>query len=250
MFVRVGVYMSLFTDQILLVNKPLTWTSFDVVRKIKGMFRIKKIGHAGTLDPLAEGLLILAIGKKTKELETITKMDKEYVGTFCLGATTPTLDREMTPDTAEDTSSITTEQIKQVINDKFLGELQQTPPQYSAVKKDGKTAYKEARKGIEIKLEPKTITITEFEVLGSDTIKASDLPGATDSLPDVILTTFRARLVCSKGTYVRVLADDIAKALGTRGYLLALTRTRIGPYKLGQAETMEQLEKQKELLHL
>ena len=103
--------MSLFGDQIILVNKPLTWTSFDVVKKVKGMFKIKKIGHAGTLDPLAEGLLVLAMGKKTKELEAITKLEKEYVGTFVLGATTPTLDREMVPTSAEDTSQVTLEQL-------------------------------------------------------------------------------------------------------------------------------------------
>jgi tRNA pseudouridine55 synthase len=243
--------MSFFGDQLILVNKPLTWTSFDVVKKVKGMFKIKKIGHAGTLDPLAEGLLILAIGKKTKELESITKLEKEYVGTFVLGATTPTLDREMTPDSAQDTSSITREQLETVIKEKFMGELSQTPPQFSAVKLNGKTAYKEARKGIEIKLEPKQITITEFEILSINTITSDQLPGVEPgTIPTVTLTTFKARIVCSKGTYVRVLAQDIAKEFGTMGYLLALTRTRIGNFKLEQAETLESLEKQKDLLHL
>ena len=132
-----------------------------------------------------------------------------------------------------------------------MGEITQTPPQFSAVKMNGKTAYKEARKGIEIKLEPKHVTITELEITSIDTISSDELPGVVPGvLPLVTLTAFTARIVCSKGTYVRVLAQDIAKELGTTGYLLALKRTRIGGYKIEQAETLESLEKQKDLLHL
>lgn len=243
--------MSFFTDQVILINKPLTWTSFDVVKKVKGLFKIKKIGHAGTLDPLADGLLILAIGKMTKSIDAIQNMEKEYKTTICLGATTPTLDREMFPTEFTDTSSISLEQIQAAITQHFSGAIQQTPPQYSAAKVEGKRAYALARAGKEAKLEPKTVEIKQFTVENLRRVTPAELPGANDITQNTPqLTLIDATIVCSRGTYVRVLADDLARKLGTRGYITSLTRNRIGEYLLEKAETLESLEKQKDLLHL
>src|SRR4051812_1595749 len=167
--------------QVLLINKPLEWTSFDVVKKIRNLVRIKKVGHAGTLDPLATGLLIVCTGKFTKRINEYMGMEKEYTGTFTLGAVTPTYDLESEPTDARDIWGLTEEQIHNATK-AFTGEIQQVPPIHSAVKKDGKPVYLMARKGIDVQLEPRTITINNF------TIEKIELP------------IVHFKVVCSTGT--------------------------------------------------
>ncbi len=208
--------------EVLLIDKPLTWTSFDVVNKLRYALKVKKIGHAGTLDPLATGLLILCTGKFTKRIEEIQNADKEYTGTFTLGATTPSLDAETDPDATFDISHITEEQIHETAK-KFIGEQQQIPPLYSAVHINGQRAYKLARKGVEAEIPPRTVTITEFEITNID-------------LPKVDF-----RVAVSKGTYIRSLARDFGTALGAGAYLSKLVRTRIGKYHLSEAASLENM---------
>lgn len=207
--------------QVLLINKPLEWTSFDVVRKIRNTIKIKKVGHAGTLDPLATGMLILCTGKFTKRINEYMAQEKEYTGTFTLGATTPTYDLESEPTDVKDYSSVTPEQL-QAIAQQFTGELMQVPPMHSAIKKDGKRVYELARKGLTIELEPRKITIKEFE------------------FTKIELPVVHFRVVCSTGTYIRSLANDVGKAAGCGAYLSSLCRTRIGAFTLDKAMTMEQ----------
>jgi tRNA pseudouridine55 synthase len=207
--------------QVLLINKPLEWTSFDVVRKIRNTIKIKKVGHAGTLDPLATGLLILCTGKFTKRINEYMAQEKEYTGTFTLGATTPTYDLEGDPQDFKDYSSITPAQL-QAIAQQFTGELLQVPPMHSAIKKDGKRVYELARKGQTIELEPRRIVIKAFE------FTSIELPVA------------HFRVVCSTGTYIRSLANDVGKAAGCGAYLSSLCRTRIGEFTLAQAMTMDE----------
>lgn len=207
--------------QVLLINKPLEWTSFDVVRKIRSLIRIKKVGHAGTLDPLATGLLILCTGKFTKRINEYMAQEKEYTGTFTLGAVTPTYDLESEPQDFKDYRSVTPEKLK-AIAQQFTGELLQVPPMHSAIKKDGKRVYELARKGQTIELEPRKIVIKEFE------FTAIELPVA------------HFRVVCSTGTYIRSLANDVGEAAGCGAYLSSLCRTRIGNFTLDQSMTMEQ----------
>ena len=211
-------------DRVLLINKPLEWTSFDVVKKVRGILQIKKIGHAGTLDPLATGLLIVCTGNVTKRIDEVQAQEKEYTGKLVLGQTTPSYDLETTPSTPKDISSINAALIKQKAS-KFIGEIEQVPPIHSAVKVDGKRAYKLARAGQEAKLKARKVTISEFEITKIE-------------LPEVSF-----RIVCSKGTYIRSLAHDLGQELGVGGYLSELCRTRIGNFSLHDALTLDQVSK-------
>lgn len=212
--------------EVLLVDKPLHWTSFDVVNKLRYSISRKagkrmKVGHAGTLDPLATGLLIICAGKMTKRIDEFTGMEKEYTGTFMLGATTPTYDSETQPDKLFPTDHITIEQLH-AVKEQFTGAIAQIPPVYSAIKVDGKVAYNQARKGKDIELKPRDILIHELEF-------------TRIQLPEVDF-----RVTCSKGTYIRSLAFDFGKALKSGAYLKALTRTRIGSFKLEDASSVEE----------
>lgn len=209
--------------KVLLINKPFRWTSFDVVRKIRNLIRIKKVGHAGTLDPLATGLLIVCTGKFTKRINEYMAQEKEYTGTITLGATTPTYDLESKPDNFRLIENISIEQIQQTTK-LFTGEILQTPPIHSAIKKEGKRVYELARKGIDVKLEARPVRISEFQITKID-------------LPNV-----EFRVVCSTGTYIRSLANDFGEALGCGGYLSSLCRTRIGVFLLKDAMSIEEFE--------
>jgi tRNA pseudouridine55 synthase len=215
--------MNIYAEgQVLLINKPYDWTSFDVVRKIRNLIKIKKIGHAGTLDPLATGLLILCTGKYTKRINEYMAREKEYTGTIVLGATTPTYDLESIPENFKECSHVTPQQIEEAAK-KFTGEIMQVPPVYSAIKKDGKRAYEFARKGHDIELEPRKITVSEFSTSYSN-------------------SEVKFKIVCSTGTYIRSLANDLGQELGCGGYLSELCRTRIGEFELIDAWTMEEAE--------
>ena len=214
---------SLEEGVVLLVNKPLTWTSFDVVRKVKNTLRPRKIGHAGTLDPLATGLLILCTGKKTKDIDQIQAQEKEYEGTFRLGQTTPSFDLETPVDAEQPYAHLTEAEIRAAVAT-FVGKIGQIPPVFSAVKVAGKRAYELARKGAEAKIKSKTVEIKTYEI-------------TRIALPDIDF-----RVVCSKGTYVRSLARDLGVALGCGAHLTRLARTRIGGYKLEEAWTVADLE--------
>lgn len=202
--------------QVLLIDKPLNWTSFEIVRKIRSLIKIKKVGHAGTLDPLATGLLIVCTGKFTKKINEYMGMEKEYTGTFTLGAVTPTYDLESEPVQITDISSVTEEAIKKAVLP-FIGSIQQTPPIHSAIKKDGKPVYLMARKGLDVVLEARTITIKDFVIEKIE-------------LPRVYF-----KVVCSTGTYIRSLANDFGKQLGCGAYLSSLRRTRIGDFLASDA---------------
>ena len=208
--------------QVLLINKPLEWTSFDVVRKVRSLVRIKKVGHAGTLDPLATGLLILCTGKYTKRINDYMAREKEYTGTFVLGATTPTYDLESEPENFADYSHVTPELLYATAR-AFTGEQLQVPPMHSAIKKDGKRVYELARRGETIELEPRKITISEFEITA------------------IALPVVHFRVVCSTGTYIRSLAHDFGKKLGCGAYLGSLCRTRIGEFELKDAMSIEEV---------
>jgi tRNA pseudouridine55 synthase len=210
--------------QVLLIDKPLDWTSFDVVRKLRRLVRTKKIGHAGTLDPLATGLLILCTGKYTKRINEFMAQEKEYTGTITLGASTPTYDLESEPVPHKDPASVTPELVSAVIATRFTGAIDQVPPAHSAIKVGGKRVYELARQGKEVKLEPRRVVIKTFEVM------AFQLP------------VLEFRVVCSTGTYIRSLANDLGAALGCGGYLSSLRRTRIGDFTVEQALTMETAE--------
>lgn len=212
------------TDRVLLIKKPLRWTSFDVVHKLRYKLGIKKIGHAGTLDPLATGLLIICTGKMTKQIEQYQGMEKEYTGKFIIGQTTPSHDLETEASPSVDFSHITETGVK-LVTLSFIGNIQQVPPIHSAIKVDGKRSYSLARKGKEAELKPREVTISEFEI--------TDI-----SLPEVSF-----RIVCSKGTYIRSLARDFGNILGVGAYLSELCRTRIGSYKLENALTINEVEK-------
>jgi len=208
--------------EIILVDKPYTWTSFDVVKSVKGQARritgIKriKVGHAGTLDPLATGLLIICTGKKTKVIESFQAQEKEYTGTIYLGATTPCFDLEQEVDNRFDISEITEEQVRNTTT-QFLGEIEQTPPIFSAIKIDGKRAYEYARNDEEVKIKSKKINIYAFELTRVE-------------LPEI---DFRIR--CSKGTYIRSIARDFGLALNNGAHLTALRRTKIGDFNVENA---------------
>ena len=224
------------TGEVLLIHKPLTWTSFQVVNKMKWLIknhpsllldgkRVQpKIGHAGTLDPLATGLLIVCTGKQTKNIESYQAQEKEYTGTFYIGATTPCYDLEKEIDATYPTGHITEELIQETTK-QFTGKIQQTPPLYSAIKIGGKRAYDIARAGETAEIKPKEIEITVFEI-------------TRIALPEVDF-----RVVCSKGTYIRSLARDFGLALNSGAHLTVLCRTRIGDYKLTEAMRIEEFEK-------
>lgn len=207
-----------------MINKSLYWTSFDAVRKIRNLIKVKKVGHAGTLDPLATGLLIICTGKFTKKINEYMAREKEYTGSFTLGAVTPTYDLESEPVQVKSVESISSEQIFNATQ-KFTGEILQTPPAHSAIKVEGKRVYELARKGQEVKLEPRKITIKEFEIMGIE------------------LPVVQFRVVCSTGTYIRSLANDFGQELGCGAYLSGLCRTRIGEFLLSDAMTVEEFEK-------
>jgi tRNA pseudouridine55 synthase len=211
--------------KVLLIDKSLEWTSYDVIRKLRKIINIKKIGHAGTLDPLATGLLIVCTGKFTKKISEYMAQEKEYTGTITLGAVTPTYDRESEPEQLKSLEGITEEMIKEKTK-QFTGEILQTPPIHSAIKQNGKPVYLMARKGIDVILEPRKITIKEFEITHID-------------LPVVSF-----KVVCTTGTYIRSLANDFGLALGYGGYLSELRRTRIGNFKVEDAVTMEEFKSQ------
>ena len=212
--------------QVLLIDKPLEWTSFQAVNKlrwhIKQRFKIKKIkvGHAGTLDPLATGLLIICTGKQTKEIHTYQGQEKEYTGTFTVGATTPSYDLETEIDETYSTEHITEELLKETTK-QFIGEIQQKPPIFSAIKKDGKRLYELARKGETTEIQARTVTITEFEITNINFPKVD------------------FRVVCSKGTYIRSLAYDFGKALNSGAHLSTLRRTKIGDFSVDNATSIE-----------
>lgn len=208
----------------LLIDKPLEWTSFDAVRKIRYLVKTKKVGHAGTLDPLATGLLIICTGKFTKRINEYMAQEKEYTGTFTLGATTPTYDLESEPQDFKPYEHLTKEAIEAATKN-FMGEIDQVPPIHSAIKKDGKRVYELARRGVDVKLEPRKITIKEFEV------DSSQLP------------VIKFRVVCTTGTYIRSLANDFGAALGCGAYLSKLCRTRIGNFLIDDAVSINDFEK-------
>ncbi|MDE1191615.1 MAG: tRNA pseudouridine(55) synthase TruB [Arachidicoccus sp.] len=213
--------MQPFLDgQVILLNKPLHWTSFDAVKKIRYLTGVTKVGHAGTLDPLATGLLIICTGAFTKKINEYMAQEKEYTGSFTLGATTPTYDLESIPENEKNISFLTEKDILDTTK-YFTGKIEQIPPIHSAIKKDGKPVYLAARKGEDVKLEPRKIFIKEFEITNID-------------LPKVYF-----RVVCSTGTYIRTLANDFGAKLNTGAYLSALCRTRIGAFDLSQSETIE-----------
>ena len=217
--------------EIILIDKPLDWTSFQVVNKIRWLIRstfgIKKIkvGHAGTLDPLASGLLILCTGKMTKSIEQFMGQEKEYTGTFTLGSTTPSYDLETEVDNTFPTDHITEELLQATLN-QFVGTIDQYPPIFSALKKDGKRLYEFAREGIEVEIPARKVNIRSFEL----TQKA---------IPKVDF-----KVICSKGTYIRSLANDYGKALNSGALLSALRRTRIGEFNIEHAISIEDFEKQ------
>ena len=218
--------MDFAKGEVLLVDKPLRWTSFNVVNKIRNALKKKygkiKVGHAGTLDPLATGLLIICTGKLTKQIDLYQAQEKEYTGTILLGATTPTLDAEMAPDRIYPTDHVTPEMIKNAAL-KFIGDIEQMPPMFSALKVGGETAYKAAREGRELELKPRLVTINEFE------------------LTNIALPEVSFRVVCSKGTYIRSLARDLGIALDSGAYLTSLRRTRIGDFRVEDAWELQKL---------
>lgn len=214
--------------ELLLIDKALDWTSFDAVNKVRRLISRKvgkklKVGHAGTLDPKATGLLLICTGAMTKKINDLVGLDKEYTGTFFLGATTPSYDTETEINQKSEIVHLTSEMILTAVS-QFLGTIQQTPPQFSAKLVDGKRAYLSARKNKEVKIEPVTITIKEFEITRIE-------------LPEIDF-----RIVCTKGTYVRALARDLGEALQTGAYLTSLRRTRIGQHNVTDALTVEQFE--------
>lgn len=210
--------------RLLLINKPLNWTSFDVVKKLRNVIGVKKIGHAGTLDPLATGLLIIGTGKFTKKLNELQGLDKSYEGIIEIGKTTPSYDLETEFDSESDWSHISLEDIERVKGE-LTGVLSQLPPAHSAVKIGGERAYKKARKNKEVKLEPRQVYIHSFEV--------------KPNLPEIGF-----EVSCSKGTYIRSLAHDFGHKLGVGGYLKKLVRTSVGDYKLSDATELEDFIRQ------
>lgn len=209
--------------KVILLDKPLEWTSFDAVKKVRILTRISKVGHAGTLDPLATGLLIICTGKFTKKINEYMGMEKEYTGTFTLGATTPTYDLESAPQNQKDISHLTEEQIHQATIS-FIGPIMQVPPAHSAIKRDGKPVYLAARKGENVVLEPRPVTIHQF------VIEKIELP------------VVYFRVVCSTGTYIRSLAHDFGAALGVGGFMSSLRRTRIGNFSVNDAYSLDSFE--------
>jgi len=211
--------------EVFLLDKPLQWTSFDVVKKIRNTLKIKKVGHAGTLDPLATGLLIVCAGKMTKQIESFMGQEKEYVGTFVLGSTTESFDLEKHISPVADPSHLKLHHIQGAVA-QLTGSILQVPPMHSAIKIGGKRAYSAARKGEELELQSRAIEVREFEITRFE-------QGEVDF-----------RISCSKGTYIRSLARDLGQLLGVGAYLKSLRRTRIGSFTLEQAKKIEEVVEQ------
>ncbi|MCO6494467.1 MAG: tRNA pseudouridine(55) synthase TruB [Bacteroidetes bacterium] len=212
-----------FEEGIILLNKPLNWTSFNVVKKVRYLLKGKKVGHAGTLDPLATGLVIVCIGKATKIIESIQAQPKVYTGSFFLGAVTDSYDLETTPKPTDNLIKPTQEQIMNAAQE-LTGEIIQTPPIFSAIKIGGKRAYQYARQGANIKMKSRKTTVYEFDIT------------------EINFPIVSFRIKCSKGTYIRSIANDFGKILGTGAYLNSLCRTQIGEYKLGDAYSINEFE--------
>ena len=219
--------------KVLLIDKPLKWTSFDMVKKVRWLTKIMTVGHAGTLDPLATGLLIICTGKYTKQINDYMGMPKEYTGSMVLGATTASYDLEQEPEnfkSIEDIEAITEFAILEATK-QFIGTILQMPPQHSAIKKDGKRLYESARQGIEVKVDPRQITIQEFEI-------------TKINLPNI-----EFRVLCSTGTYIRSLVHDFGQVLGVGAHMSGLRRTKIGTFNVQDAMQWEDLEQEiKDLL--
>ncbi len=211
--------------QVLLIDKPLEWTSFDVVQKLRTIIRIKKIGHAGTLDPLATGLLIVCTGKFTKRINEYMAQVKEYTGQFTLGATTPTYDLESEPADFKPYDHIQPDELVETTK-KFTGPIAQIPPAHSAIKINGKRVYELARQGKEVKLEPRNVIVHVFEIT------------------KVEMPVVSFRIVCSTGTYIRSMAHDFGAALGCGAYLSSLRRTKIGDFTVDDAIPLETLQQE------
>ena len=209
--------------KVILIDKPLRWTSFDVVRKIRNLIRIKKVGHAGTLDPLATGLLIICTGKFTKKINEYMAREKEYTGTFTLGATTASYDLEQEPVNFKPYDHLTEEEIR-CATAPFTGEIMQVPPAHSAIQIKGKRVYELARQGKEVIIEPRKVTVNAFEITRIE------------------MPIIHFRIVCSTGTYIRSVAHDFGNTLGCGAHLSSLRRTRIGEFNVENAMTMEAFE--------
>ncbi len=208
--------------RLLLINKPINWTSFDVVKKIRGLLKIKKIGHAGTLDPLATGLLVIGTGKFTKKLTTLQGLNKTYEGIIEIGKTTPSYDLETSFDSETEWSAVTPLALEKS-KEQLMASTEQIPPIYSAIKVGGERAYKKARKKQEVTLNPKLIKIYTFDI-------------DYTHLPEI---TFK--IICSKGTYIRSIAHDFGKNLGVGAYLKKLVRTKVGDFNLADALNLEEV---------
>lgn len=219
--------MNFIDGEILYIDKPYGWTSFDAVKRVRGALTRRmqmkklKVGHAGTLDPLATGVMVVCTGRSTKRIEELQAGVKEYVAEIALGATTPSFDLETEIDATYPTEHISRELVENVLKG-FIGTISQVPPAFSAIKVDGKRAYESARKGKDVELKPKTLTIDEIELL--------------DFSPEKITV----RVVCSKGTYIRALARDIGQALDSGAHLTALRRTRVGDVSIDDCLTIDQ----------
>lgn len=225
--------------EVLLIDKPLRWTSFDAVNKIRWLLKRKlgvklKVGHAGTLDPLATGLLIICTGKQTKNIDQYQAQEKEYTGTFVVGATTPCFDLEKEVDEYLPVSHIRREMVDDAVK-KLTGDILQVPPVFSAIRVEGKRSYDKARAGKAEELPPRQVTISEFEITEFRHV-------ANETHFEGQVLEFDFRVVCSKGTYIRALARDFGLALGSGAHLSKLCRTRIGDFQLKDAMTIEQIE--------
>jgi len=224
-----SILFDFLKGETLLIDKPLGWTSFDVVKKIRSMIKYKmkidkiKVGHAGTLDPMATGLLIICTGKATKKIELFQKLEKEYTGTFVLGATTPSFDMETAIDKEFSVDHFTENAIRETTQ-QFTGDIEQIPPIYSAVQIKGERAYNLARDKKDVELKSRKVSIHAFDIIRT-------------KMPEVDF-----RIVCSKGTYIRSLARDFGQALDTGAYVNKLRRTRIGKFKVADALVIEQFE--------
>lgn len=209
-------------EAVFLIDKPIGWTSFDVVKKVRNALKIKKVGHAGTLDPLATGLLIVCAGKKTKSIDTYQAQEKEYTGTFVLGKTTESFDLEKEIVEVADPYHLSLADIEKAVAE-LTGDILQIPPMHSAIKVNGKRVYESARKGIEVKMEPRSVKVSEFSITRFE-------------LPEIDF-----KIICSKGTYIRSLARDLGDKLAVGAYMSALKRTRIGEFRLEDADDVLKL---------
>jgi len=255
--------MNPLCGEIFCFDKPYALTSFRVVSRVRGILARRlgvgvkslKVGHAGTLDPLATGLLIVCTGHATKRIDELQSGTKEYIATLRLGATTPSFDMETEEDATYPTSHLTRELVEQVLP-RFLGRIEQVPPAFSAVRVDGKRAFKLARRGGEVELKPKILVIDELELLECNLQDGSQQPqpvhikgiqpaeaARLERENAALSPSLRIRVVCSKGTYIRALARDIGLALGTGAYLQALRRTRIGDYTLAESIAVDDFER-------